>query len=95
MLVFCIRIFLSAGHKNIRAFMTHGGLMGTQEAIYRGVPMIGVPFFADQHQNIKRYSQLKMAVILDVNQLSVKTLDAAFNSVLRDPSYKYVTQFEI
>ena len=36
------------GHKNIRVFITHGGLLSTQEAIYHGVSLLGLPLFADQ-----------------------------------------------
>ncbi|XP_046736269.1 UDP-glycosyltransferase UGT5-like [Diprion similis] len=74
-------------HKNIRAFMTHGGLMGTMEAIYCGVPMIGVPMFGDQPQNIELYAQKNMAVSVSRDELTEENLDAAFNAVLHDPSY--------
>ena len=36
------------GHAKIRLFLTHGGLFSNQEAVYHGVPFIGLPVFADQ-----------------------------------------------
>ncbi len=32
------------GHPKIKAFVAHGGTNGVQEAIYHGVPIMGVPF---------------------------------------------------
>ncbi|PNJ12635.1 UGT2B7 isoform 5, partial [Pongo abelii] len=40
------------GHPKTRAFITHGGANGIYEAIYHGIPMVGIPLFADQPDNI-------------------------------------------
>ncbi|KAI7815543.1 UDP-glucuronosyltransferase [Rhyzopertha dominica] len=40
-------------HPKVKLFVTHGGLMGTQEAVYCGVPTIGIPIFADQMNNVR------------------------------------------
>jgi glucuronosyltransferase len=36
------------GHKNARVFISHGGLIGIQETVYHGVPLLGLPFGNDQ-----------------------------------------------
>ncbi|XP_036145525.1 uncharacterized protein LOC105840599 [Monomorium pharaonis] len=79
-------------HPNVRAFITHGGLMGTQEAVTYGVPMIGIPLFADQFVNIDRYVAKNIALRLDVSTITEKSMDAALNAILRDPLYKDTAQ---
>ncbi|RXG67434.1 UDP-glucuronosyltransferase 3A1, partial [Armadillidium vulgare] len=39
-------------HSKIKIFITHGGLLGTMEAAYHGVPLIGMPIYADQQKNM-------------------------------------------
>lgn len=41
-------------HPKVRAFISHGGLLSTQEAVYHGVPMIVFPIFAEQDYNAQR-----------------------------------------
>lgn len=38
-------------HKNVKVFITHGGLLSTQEGVFRAVPMLGIPIYCDQVQH--------------------------------------------
>lgn len=44
-------------HKNMKLFIGHGGIFGTQEAIFHAVPMILFPFYGDQHLNGHKLQQ--------------------------------------
>lgn len=37
------------GHTKTKVFVAHGGTNGVQEAIYHGVPILGLPLIFDQH----------------------------------------------
>lgn len=75
-------------HENTKAFITHGGLMSSQEALTYGIPMIGIPLFGDQEANIIFYSRLNMALSLDIKNLTEINLFNAINQVLTNPKYK-------
>ncbi|XP_066586589.1 UDP-glucosyltransferase 2-like [Prorops nasuta] len=75
-------------HKNVKAFITHGGLMGTQESVYCGVPMIGIPFFGDQHVNVKTYARRKIAIAFEsIQDVTAEKLADAIKTIVNDPTY--------
>ncbi|XP_072561896.1 UDP-glucuronosyltransferase 2A1-like isoform X2 [Paramormyrops kingsleyae] len=76
------------GHPKTRAFVTHGGTNGIYEAIYHAVPMVGVPMFSDQPENVARMRNKGAAVVLDFNTMRSKDLVDALNTVINVPSYK-------
>ncbi|XP_066998493.2 UDP-glycosyltransferase UGT5 [Anabrus simplex] len=75
-------------HPNVRLFISHGGLMGSQEAVYTGVPLLGIPLFADQYQNIKSLAHTGMALKLDYDEINEETFSKALDTVLNDHSYQ-------
>jgi glucuronosyltransferase len=81
--------YLFLAHKNVYVFITHGGLMGCQEALFYGVPMIGIPLFADQLSNILQFVAKDMAIKINYNNLTMISLDEALNQVLNNPIYRY------
>ena len=56
------------GHPKTKAFITDGGTNGIYEAIYHGIPMVGLPLFAEQHDNIEKVKAKGAAVRLDWKQ---------------------------
>uniref|UniRef100_A0A669CAG5 UDP-glucuronosyltransferase n=1 Tax=Oreochromis niloticus TaxID=8128 RepID=A0A669CAG5_ORENI len=76
------------GHPKARAFITHGGTNGIYEAIYHGVPMVGIPMFADQPDNMVHMKEKGAAVILNLNFMTAEDLRDAINTVINDKSYK-------
>ncbi|XP_078046804.1 UDP-glucosyltransferase 2 [Augochlora pura] len=75
-------------HQNTRAFITHGGLMGSEEAVYYGVPMIGIPLFADQMKNVNIFDGKNVAISMRLENITERTMDYALDAILHDPKYK-------
>ncbi|XP_055701703.1 uncharacterized protein LOC129800979 [Phlebotomus papatasi] len=79
-------------HKNVRVFVAHGGLGGITEAKFHGVPIVGIPFFADQMTNLATASREGWAVVMQLDDLTEETFSRAIKEVLDNPSYKNVVQ---
>ena len=53
--------FPSTAHENIRLLIYHGGLNGGYEAMYYGVPILGIPLYTDQIDDLVRLKKIGMA----------------------------------
>lgn len=80
-------ILLSAAHPNTRLFMTHCGLLSMQEAIDRGVPIVGIPVFGDQQMNMMWAVSQGFGVSMDFNNITSESVSEALNEVLGNPRY--------
>ncbi|XP_008286107.1 UDP-glucuronosyltransferase 2B20-like [Stegastes partitus] len=76
------------GHPKTKLFITHGGTNGLYEAIYHGVPVLGIPLLFDQNDNMARMKARGVAEIVDVITLNVESLTNALKNIL-DPEKPY------
>ncbi|XP_044063544.1 UDP-glucuronosyltransferase 2C1-like [Siniperca chuatsi] len=77
------------GHPKIKLFVAHGGTNGVQEAIYHGVPVVGLPLFFDQHDNLLRLKERGGAKLLTINTVDKDdNFLKAIQEVLNEPSYR-------
>jgi glucuronosyltransferase len=69
-------------HPNVKLFITHGGLLGTTEALVEGVPVLGIPIFGDQKMNMNVASSKGYAMTLDYSEISENSVTQALDKVL-------------
>ncbi|XP_037111046.1 UDP-glucuronosyltransferase 2C1-like isoform X2 [Syngnathus acus] len=75
-------------HPKTRVFVTHGGINGVQEAIYHGVPIVGLPLFFDQHDNLNKIQAKRGAINVDFAALDRHIFADALVTVLQNTSYR-------
>lgn len=75
-------------HPNVKVFIAHGGLFGTQEAVYNGVPILGMPVYCDQHQNINQGKSAEYALGLDYRKVTVEELRGLLLELIENPKYR-------
>nr|AHX56956.1 UDP-glycosyltransferase 213A1 [Strigamia maritima] len=75
-------------HKNIRAFITHAGLLSLQEAFHNQVPTVTLPVFADQPQNTAFLTSLNLTIPLSWDTLSVENIIDAVTRAAEDETLR-------
>ncbi|XP_037814382.1 UDP-glycosyltransferase UGT5-like isoform X2 [Lucilia sericata] len=74
-------------HPKVKLFITHGGMGSVVESQYHGVPMVGIPFFGDQHSNIANVVKSGFGLGLEYARFSEEAFRNAVVEVLENPSY--------
>ncbi|KAG7458752.1 hypothetical protein MATL_G00223940 [Megalops atlanticus] len=76
------------GHPNIQAFLSHGGLNSIYEAMYHGVPVVGVPLFGDHYDTMTRVQAKGMGIMLEWKRMTEDDLYQAMVKVIKDNRYR-------
>lgn len=69
-------------HPNIRVFITHGGLLSCTEAVYHGVPIIGIPVFGDQSLNTVKAVDHGYGLLVSFTNLTETSISWALDEIL-------------
>lgn len=75
-------------HRNLKLFITHGGVFGTQEGVYHGVPMLFIPIYSDQFRNAMRCVHAGYAEMVRFQHLTTDTLREKVNLMLSNDKYR-------
>lgn len=62
-------------HPKVKLFVSHGGLLSMQEAVYHAVPVLGLPISWDQDSNVAsavRAGYAKRIEILEITDNQLK-----------------------
>jgi glucuronosyltransferase len=61
--------------------------MSTLEAITRGVPVIGIPVYADQKRSMARAVLGGYGILIDFNNITTESLTWAIQEAIESPKY--------
>ncbi|KAM3936655.1 UDP-glucuronosyltransferase 3A1-like [Leptodactylus fuscus] len=76
------------GHPKIRLLVTHGGLNSLTEAVYHGVPALGIPLFGDHFGNLARIKAKFMGEYIPPNEIKSENFADAIRNIVGNKSYK-------
>ncbi|XP_017797588.1 PREDICTED: UDP-glucuronosyltransferase 2B7-like [Habropoda laboriosa] len=75
-------------HPNIKLFIFQGGMQSAEEAVYYGVPLLGVPIIFDQTYRIRKLVSLGVCKMVDVSTVDEETFYNAIFEIINNKSYK-------
>lgn len=75
---------LATVHPKVKLFISHGGLLGINEAVNAGVPVLGIPIFADQSTNINYLKALGAGELLNYAEISKDIVFDKISTILNN-----------
>lgn len=74
-------------HPKLQLFISHGGLFGTIEASVRGVPVLFMPFYGDQHKNAKQAEDFGYARKILFSEITEKSLKSKIDEIIGNQKF--------
>ncbi|XP_064120566.1 UDP-glucosyltransferase 2-like [Macrobrachium nipponense] len=76
------------GHRSIRVFVTHCGKHSASEAIYHGVPVLGLPITFDQPRTCARLARRGEGIVIQWEDLTPQAIVSAVYKLVHDQKYR-------
>jgi glucuronosyltransferase len=74
-------------HPNMKLFITHGGLLGTTEAMVEGVPVLGIPIFGDQKMNMAKAVTRDYGLQIYNEDITAESFSNVLTEFFSNPKY--------
>lgn len=75
-------------HPNVVLFINHGGVFGTQESTYYGVPMLTVPFYGDQFRNAKNVESNGHGLVMSYKEITEESFGLKLKEIIYNAQYR-------
>lgn len=72
------------GHAQVKGFITHCGLNSLLEAVYHGVPVVGMPIVGDQIFHAQKIIAKNVGIVLDIKASSAADIYYAVMNITSD-----------
>lgn len=72
----------------VKLFISHGGLLSTQESMYHATPILTLPIFGDQPRNALNIISKGVGLSLDWDELTADLIIESIREIMTNPSYK-------
>ncbi|XP_040276907.1 UDP-glucuronosyltransferase 3A1 [Bufo bufo] len=76
------------GHPKARLLVTHGGMNSLMEAVYHGVPVVGIPLFGDQYENMVRIKAKDMGTFIPPDLMEAENFANTMREIIENSRYK-------
>ncbi|KAG5863492.1 hypothetical protein JTB14_033049 [Gonioctena quinquepunctata] len=76
----------------MKLFITHGGVQSLIESVYHGVPILGMPIWADQKMNVARAAADGYGKYMGISEITKERFSKDVNTLLGDPRYREIAK---
>ncbi|XP_053663357.1 UDP-glycosyltransferase UGT5-like [Anopheles marshallii] len=75
-------------HPNVKLFVSHGGIFGTQESIYWARPILFVPFYGDQHSNALKFERAGIGLTLQIINVTMEDFRSKIERIVQGAEFQ-------